>query len=96
MLPASEPIPRRKLSDEVFDRLKRMIMSGEARPGQTLPSERELMDRFGVGRPAIREAMQALASAIERSSAQAGEAAARARHGVDMAGQSSRMVVQLD
>ena len=62
MLPASEPIPRRKLSDEVFDRLKRMIMSGEARPGQTLPSERELMDRFGVGRPAIREAMQALAN----------------------------------
>ncbi|WP_279212498.1 methyl-accepting chemotaxis protein [Delftia acidovorans] len=42
------------------------------------------------------QAMQALASAIERSSAQAGEAAARARHGVDMAGQSSRMVVQLD
>jgi DNA-binding FadR family transcriptional regulator len=27
-----------------------------------MPSERELMDRFGVGRPAIREAMQALSS----------------------------------
>lgn len=62
LLSASEPIPRRKLSDEVFDRLKRMIMSGEVQPGQTLPSERELMDRFGVGRPAIREAMQALAN----------------------------------
>lgn len=58
----SEPIVRRKLSDEVFARLKRSITSGELRPGDDMPSERELMDRFGVGRPAIREAMQALAN----------------------------------
>lgn len=56
-----EPIVRRKLSDEVFARLKRLITSGELRPGDEMPSERELMERFGVGRPAIREAMQALA-----------------------------------
>jgi DNA-binding FadR family transcriptional regulator len=58
----SEPIIRRKLSDEVFLRLKRMIVSGELQPGDDMPSERELMERFGVGRPAIREAMQALAN----------------------------------
>lgn len=58
----SEPIIRRKLSDEVFSRLKRLITSGEFNPGDEMPSERELMQRFGVGRPAIREAMQALAS----------------------------------
>jgi len=57
-----ETIVRRKLSHEVFDRLKTMITGGELVPGDTLPSERELMDRFGVGRPAIREAMQALAN----------------------------------
>ncbi|MES2289203.1 MAG: transcriptional regulator NanR [Pseudomonadota bacterium] len=57
-----DPIVRRKLSDEVFDRLKAMIVSGERVAGETLPSERELMTRFGVGRPAIREAMQALAN----------------------------------
>ena len=33
------------------------------KPGDPLPSERELMDRFEVGRPAIREAMQALEKA---------------------------------
>ncbi|MCM8730576.1 transcriptional regulator NanR [Hephaestia sp. GCM10023244] len=60
--PESEPIVRRKLADEVFDRLKAMIVSGERGPGESLPSERELMVRFGVGRPAIREAMQALAN----------------------------------
>ena len=58
----SEPIVRRKLSDEVFARLKRLITSGELQPGDDMPSERELMERFGVGRPAIREAMQALSN----------------------------------
>ena len=58
----SEPIIRRKLSDEVFARLKRLITSGDLKPGDDMPSERELMERFGVGRPAIREAMQALAN----------------------------------
>ncbi|MGO4567159.1 transcriptional regulator NanR [Rhizobium sp. 2YAF20] len=57
-----EPIVRRKLSDQVFDRLERLITSGELKPGDEMPSERVLMERFGVGRPAIREAMQSLAS----------------------------------
>ncbi|MEZ2132026.1 MULTISPECIES: transcriptional regulator NanR [unclassified Sinorhizobium] len=62
MVQPAEQIVRRKLSDEVFARLKRMITSGELSPGDEMPSERELMERFGVGRPAIREAMQALAN----------------------------------
>lgn len=57
----SEPIVRRKLSDEVFARLKLLIETGELKAGDEMPSERELMEKFGVGRPAIREAMQALA-----------------------------------
>lgn len=57
-----EQIVRRKLSDEVFDRLERMITSGDLKPDDEMPSERVLMERFGVGRPAIREAMQALAA----------------------------------
>jgi DNA-binding FadR family transcriptional regulator len=46
----TEPIVRRMLSDKVFARLKQLMTSG-----------RELMQRFSVGRPAIREAVQALA-----------------------------------
>jgi DNA-binding FadR family transcriptional regulator len=57
-----EHIAKRKLSDEVFDRLKRMIVDEAMQPGTNMPSERELMLRFGVGRPAIREAMQALSN----------------------------------
>ncbi|HZB62693.1 MAG TPA: GntR family transcriptional regulator, partial [Microvirga sp.] len=55
-----EAIVRRKLSHEVLDRLIGAIEAGEYEPGTQLPSERELMARFGVGRPAIREAMQTL------------------------------------
>ncbi|MEO4042115.1 transcriptional regulator NanR [Hoeflea sp. CAU 1731] len=58
----SEPIQRQKLSDQVFERLWQLIASGELAPGDILPSERDLMERFGVGRPAVREALQMLAS----------------------------------
>lgn len=56
------PITRKKLSDQVFDRLWEMITSGELSPGDIIPSERILMEKFGVGRPAVREALQALAN----------------------------------
>jgi GntR family transcriptional regulator, sialic acid-inducible nan operon repressor len=55
-----EPIRKKRLSDEVRERLLEEIQEGHLAPGATLPSERELMDAYGVGRPAIREAMQSL------------------------------------
>lgn len=56
----TEPIQRRKLFQEVLDRLMARIRSGDIPPGAQLPSERELMEVYGVGRPAVREALQAL------------------------------------
>ena len=54
------PIRRRKLSDDVVEQLLADIRQEGLRPGDVLPSERQLMERFEVGRPAIREAMQSL------------------------------------
>jgi GntR family transcriptional regulator, sialic acid-inducible nan operon repressor len=51
---------RRKLADSVQERLLAQIRSGDLGPGDPLPSERELMRAFDVGRPAVREAMQSL------------------------------------
>ncbi|MFW2542420.1 transcriptional regulator NanR [Primorskyibacter sp. 2E107] len=55
-----DKITRRKLSDQVLDRLQGLISTGELKPGDVMPSERALMARFGVGRPAVREALQSL------------------------------------
>jgi GntR family transcriptional repressor for pyruvate dehydrogenase complex len=54
------PIRRRKLSEEVAARLEAMIQEGGYQPGDQLPSERDLMKQFGVGRPAVREALYSL------------------------------------
>ena len=53
-------IVRRKLSDQVLAKLRELIRKGAFKAGDTLPSERALMERFGVGRPAVREALQSL------------------------------------
>jgi DNA-binding FadR family transcriptional regulator len=54
------PIQRRKLADDIQEQLLSMIWNGDVALGDPLPSERELMTSFAVGRPAIREAMQNL------------------------------------
>ncbi|MGI9522359.1 MAG: transcriptional regulator NanR [Hyphomicrobiaceae bacterium] len=55
-----KPIRRRKLADDVQERLLELIHRSDCTPGDPLPSERELMRTYEVGRPAIREAMQNL------------------------------------
>jgi GntR family transcriptional repressor for pyruvate dehydrogenase complex len=56
-------ITRRRLFEEVCDRIRAKLARGEYRPGDKLPAERELAAEFGVGRPAVREALCALENA---------------------------------
>jgi len=53
-------IQRTRVHAEVQACLLNDIRSGVYVEGQKLPSERELMDIFGVGRPAVREALAGL------------------------------------
>lgn len=55
-----EPIRRSKLHELVTQKLEDMIRSGELKPGDRLPSERDLMAAFNIGRPAVREAFLSL------------------------------------
>lgn len=50
-------ISRTKLFEQVAAHLERQILGGDLKPGDRLPTERELQTTFGVGRPAIREAL---------------------------------------
>lgn len=50
-------IDRRKLFEQVAAHLQHEILAGKLRPGDRLPPERDLQTRFGVGRPAVREAL---------------------------------------
>lgn len=53
-------VRKKKLSEEVETRLEKDIADGVMKVGTALPSERELMARFGVGRPSVREALFSL------------------------------------
>ncbi len=46
--------------DKIINQLKHLIISGQLKPGDRLPPERLLSDKFGVGRGYIREAIMKL------------------------------------
>lgn len=56
-----KPIDKTSLSEEISRQIMHLVSSGDLRPGQKLPSERELCTRFGVGRSSLREALRCLA-----------------------------------
>lgn len=56
------PIRQLRIWEEIAEQLKDSILSGDFKPGDKLPSERELGEQFQVGRIAIREALRSLAN----------------------------------
>jgi GntR family transcriptional regulator, transcriptional repressor for pyruvate dehydrogenase complex len=58
---AMKPISRTSLSDEIVQQITDLISREVLKPGERLPSERELCKRFGVGRTSLREALRSLA-----------------------------------
>jgi GntR family transcriptional repressor for pyruvate dehydrogenase complex len=51
------PLGRRKRADEIAEQIERSISTGEFKEGSPMPSEKELSERFGVGRPSVRQAL---------------------------------------
>lgn len=58
--PSSETPVAPRTFEVIVGTLKDRLFSGELRPGDRLPAERELADVLGVGRQAVREAYRAL------------------------------------
>lgn len=58
----SESAQPARVYQQIADAIENAILSGELNPGDHLPSERELVERYGVSRPTIREALRVLES----------------------------------
>src|SRR5262249_11393136 len=54
------PIRSSRLYEQIVEQIEKLILDGKLRPGDQLPSERELAERFSVSRTAVREAVKAL------------------------------------
>lgn len=52
-----QKIQTERVADTVVRQIEQLILRGILRPGERLPSERDLSDRLGVSRPSIREAI---------------------------------------
>lgn len=56
------PVSKSTLSHSVAERLLKLIADGTIKPGEKMPSERDLMERLQVARSTVREALQTLAT----------------------------------
>ena len=54
------PVVTKRASEEIYEQIKNLITSDELKPGNRLPSERDMMDMFRRSRPTIREALRML------------------------------------
>jgi GntR family transcriptional regulator, transcriptional repressor for pyruvate dehydrogenase complex len=52
--------PKQKVYQGVLDEIRKFIEVNDLKPGDKLPSERELSDKLGAGRSSIREALRAM------------------------------------
>src|SRR5438552_872416 len=49
-----------RLYEQIVQQIEESIVKGDLKPGDQLPAERDLAQRFGVSRTAVREAVKAL------------------------------------
>ncbi|MCX7040976.1 MAG: FCD domain-containing protein [Spirochaetes bacterium] len=55
-----QPIKRQKASDLIVEEIWKMILEGKLKPGDRLPPEHRLVERFQVSKVTLREALQTL------------------------------------
>ena len=54
------PVETKRASEAIYEQVKELILTGDLKPGDRLPSERNMMELFRRSRPTIREALRML------------------------------------
>ena len=60
--PSFSVLEKTSIGLQAADAIKALIVSGELKPGDTLPPERELATMLGISRPSLREAIRVLSA----------------------------------
>lgn len=55
-----QPIKKSRLYESAVDQIRSLILAYNYKPGDRLPSERELAEQLSIGRPSVREALRIL------------------------------------
>jgi len=58
--PIFRPLKKQRLYQDIVEQIKGLIIQGDLKPSDKLPSERDLARMFSVGRPTVREAIRTL------------------------------------
>src|SRR6202022_3729294 len=58
--PVERTVKTSRLFEQIVQQVEDSILKGQLKPGDQLPAERDLAQRFGVSRTAVREAVKAL------------------------------------
>jgi GntR family transcriptional regulator len=61
-MPAINPRSDRPVYKQLADEVRRMVTSSELTPGEALPSEPELADRYGISRTTVRQGLGVLSN----------------------------------
>lgn len=57
---ALHPVQTQRASEAIYEQIRQLILNGDLKPGDRLPSERNMMEMMQRSRPTIREALRML------------------------------------
>lgn len=60
LAPLLRPVKTQRASEAIYEQIRDLILQGQLKEGDRLPSERALMDQLSRSRPTIREALRML------------------------------------
>jgi len=79
-----QPVERQRVHEQISQQINQMISEGILKPGDQLPSERDLAERFKVSRNSVRDALRTLEARGLLEIRQGGGTYVQAAHGAEL------------